>query len=213
MPRVRIIPAVLAKNKTQFTKQWNKVKKEFKYVQIDIMDGILVKTKNSVTPNSVKNLTRLHKLEIHLMVKDVAKYINQWLKLKNVVKIIWHYEADKDIEAITCLNKYIKSKKVRTGLAINPNTSLSKIKDVIKGFNTIQIMGVTPGKQGQKFQNKVLKKIKALRHRYPKLNISVDGGVNDQNFKSIKKAGANIIASGNYLINSKNIKEAKRKLK
>ena len=214
MPKnVRIVPAILVKNKTGFEKQFAKIRKDFKYIQIDIMDGILVKEKNTVTPQTTKTMLRGYKLEIHLMVKDVAKYIEQWRKLKNVKKIIWHYEAEKDAEAIICLNQYLKSKKIQTGLAINPDTSLAKIKDLIPKFNTIQIMGIKPGAQGRKFQAKTLKKIKSLRKKYPKINIAVDGGVNDKNFKAIKKAGANIIAIGSYLQQSKNIKQAIKNLK
>ena len=74
-------------------------------------------------------------------------------------------------------------------------------------------MGVTPGKQGQKFQSKILTKIKALHKKYPRLNIAVDGGVSDKNIKQIKKAGANLIAVGSYLQKSNNIKQSIQKLK
>ncbi len=210
---VKIYPAILVKNKASFTKDWKKIAKHFKYVQIDIMDGSFVKNKSSLNPQSIKSITRNHKLEIHLMVKDVASYTMPWLKLKNVVKIIWHYEADKDKEAILCLNKYIKQQGVKTGLAINPKTSLSKIKDIIKYFDTIQIMSVTPGKQGSQFKTNALDKIKGLHRKYPKLNIAVDGAVNEKTIKKIKKAGANYIGVGSYLQQAKNIKQAINKLK
>jgi ribulose-phosphate 3-epimerase len=214
MPKTtKIIPAILASNKIQFTKQWHQVARYFSYVQIDIMDGIFVKTKNDIIPQSIKALSRQHKLEIHLMTKDVPKYINKWLELKNIKKIIWHYEADKNIKNILDLNKYLKSQKIQTGLAINPNTSLAKIKNIIPDFHTIQIMGVTPGKQGQRFQSKVLTKIKALHKKYSKTNIAIDGGVTDRNIKQIKKAGANLIAVGSYLQKSSNIKQSIQKLK
>ncbi|MCD4760772.1 hypothetical protein K8R42_02650 [bacterium] len=214
MPKTtKIVPAILVKNKVGFKKQFTKVKKYFKYIQIDIMDGVLVKEKNDIRPDTIKNFIRGYKIEVHLMVKGPSKYITRWIKLTNVQKIIWHYEAEKSINSIICLNKYVKANGVKTGLAINPNTSLAKIKNIIKNFDTIQIMAIKPGAQGRKFQPKVLKKIKALRKKYKNLNISVDGGVNDKNFKAIKKAGANIICIGSYLQKSKNIKEALKKLK
>ncbi|MDD5749775.1 MAG: hypothetical protein PHO91_03255 [Patescibacteria group bacterium] len=210
MPKkpVKIIPAVLTKDFKNFKKQWTKIAKQFNYVQIDIMDGILVKTKNDISPTQVKKITQNHTLEVHLMVKDIASYIAKWQKLKNVKKIIWHYEAETDTEAIICLAKYLQKKKIKAGLAINPPTPLAKIIPVLLYFDTIQIMGVTPGKQGQKFQKSVLKKIKTLRAKHPQLNITIDGGVDNQNFTAIKKAGANIIAIGSYFQKSKkNIEE------
>ena len=74
-------------------------------------------------------------------------------------------------------------------------------------------MGVNPGKQGQKFQKKTIGKIKKLRKRFPKLNIEVDGGVNDKNFNTITKAGANLIILGSYLQESSDIKQAIENLK
>lgn len=209
----KIIPAILANNISQFKSQWQKVASGFSYLQIDIMDGRLVKTRNEIKPQQIKTLTKNHKLEIHLMVKDVGKYLKTWSQLKNVQKIIWHYEACTDLVKINKFLKFLKSKKIKTGLAINPPTSLTKIYPLIKNFDTILIMGVTPGKMGQKFQTSALIKIKTLRKKYSKLNIAVDGGVNDKNFKKIKTAGANLIAIGNYLQKSKDLKTALNKLK
>ena len=62
---IKIIPSILVANKAEFTKVWKKVSPYFSYIQIDIMDGEFVKTKNSITPDSVCLLTRQHKLEIH----------------------------------------------------------------------------------------------------------------------------------------------------
>ncbi|MFA6466986.1 MAG: ribulose-phosphate 3-epimerase [Patescibacteria group bacterium] len=211
--RIKIIPSILVKNKAEFTKHWKHISHYFNYAQIDIMDGQFVKSKNSITPDDIKTLTKKHQLEIHLMVKDVKKYIAIWSQLKNVQKIIWHYEADKNTQHIEALNKYLKDQEIKTGLVINPQTSLAKIKSLIPHFDTIQIMAVTPGRQGQKFQSRVLTKIKNLRQQFPKLNIEVDGAINDQTFQAIVKAGANIVCPGSYLQNSKNIKASLAKLK
>ncbi len=210
--KLKIVPAILAQNGTDFKKRWQKIAPYFKYVQIDIMDGVLVKTKNNIRPSGVKALSKNHELEIHLMVKNVSQRILVWLQLKNVRKIIWHYEAETDSRAILDLNDYIKKQKIKTGLAINPGTPLSKIKNLIKYFDTIQIMGVHPGWEKQGFEKFVLKKIYSLRKKYPRLNIAVDGGVNALTAGAIKKAGANILGVGSYLQQTKNIRQAIKKL-
>lgn len=211
--RIKIIPSILVKNKAEFTKHWKQISPYFNYAQIDIMDGKFVKNKNYITPDDIKTLTKKHQLEIHLMVNKVSQYVATWSQLKNVQKIIWHYEADKNIKHIEAINKNLKGQKIKTALAINPQTSLAKIKTLIPQFDTIQIMAVTPGLQGQKFQSRVLTKIKTLRQQFPKLNIEVDGAINNQTFKAIVKAGANIVCPGSYLQNSKNIKASLAKLK
>ncbi len=210
---IKIIPAILVKDKKEFKKQWSHIADHFKYIQIDIMDGEFVKDKTNINPYIVKDIIKNKALEIHLMVDSISKYITTWSKVKNVKKIIWHYEANTNIDKILKFNTFLKKKKIKTGLAINPNTKLKEIEEIIKDFHTIQIMGVTPGKQGQRFQNKVLNKIKSLKKDYPKVNIEVDGGVNNNNFKKIKKAGANLIAIGSYLQKSKSVKESLNKLK
>lgn len=204
---IKIIPAILAKDKKEFKKQWSHIADYFKYIQIDIIDGEFIKNKTNINPYIVKDIIKNKDLEIHLMVDSISKYITTWSKVKNVKKIIWHYEANTDIEQIKKFNKFLKNKNINTGLAINPETKLKNIEEIIKDFHTIQIMGVKPGKMGQKFQNKVLNKIKKLKKEYPKINIEIDGGVNDKNINKIKTAGANLIAIGSYLQKCKDIKK------
>src|SRR3989338_4560046 len=137
--KIKIVPAILAKDASEFRKRWRKIAPYFNYIQIDIMDGILVRTKNNIRPSCVKKFSKNHQLEIHLMVKNVPARIRPWLKLKNVKKIIWHYEADTDSRAILNLNSYIRKQKVKTGLAINPQTPLARIEKLIPSFDAIQI--------------------------------------------------------------------------
>ena len=61
-------------------------------------------------------------------------------------------------------------------------------------------MSVYPGFGGQKFMPEVLKKIKDLdqikKQKNMNFNIEVDGGINFDNSKLVKDAGANILVSG-----------------
>lgn len=210
---MKIIASVLAKNKRDFLKEWNKVAVDFKNIQIDIMDGHFVSTRSTIKPVEVKKLSKRHELEIHLMVNDVPKYINLWEALPNVKKIIWHYEATTDHDALLCLNDYLKKQKIKTGLCLNPETPLSKINKVAKYFDTIQIMGVKPGDQGRPFHPGTIAKIEKLKNNFPKQKIAIDGGVNDKNFSKIKKAGADIVVMGSYLQKAPDLKKALQALK
>lgn len=49
---------------------------------------------------------------------------------------------------------------------------------------------------GQKFMPEVLPKVRALRARYPEIQIEVDGGVNLENAGTIAAAGANALVAG-----------------
>ena len=61
-------------------------------------------------------------------------------------------------------------------------------------------MSVEPGFGGQKFMPQVLEKLKKIKKiiTYKKLNIDIeiDGGINFDNSKASKDAGANILVSG-----------------
>lgn len=57
-------------------------------------------------------------------------------------------------------------------------------------------MTVHPGFGGQKFMASELPKVKALRERYPSLNIEVDGGLSEGTIDQAAEAGANVIVAG-----------------
>ena len=214
MPKkIQIIPAVLADHLDDFKRQWSKVAKHFKIIQIDIMDGEFVDSKNNFSPRKIKKIVKQHDLELHLMVKDINSYIGPWAHFKNTKKVIWHYEANPDTEDIQAALKWLKKTKVKTGLAITTKTKIKEIMPLVKKFDTILVMGVTPGKQGQKFDKKSISTIKTLRKKFPDLNIEIDGGVNEKNFSKLIKAGANLIILGSYLQQSDDIKTALTKLK
>ena len=67
-------------------------------------------------------------------------------------------------------------------------------------------MSVHPGFGGQKFMPEVLEKIKSLHsikiNKKHNFDIEVDGGINFENSKLVKNAGANILVSGTTIFKS-----------
>lgn len=63
----------------------------------------------------------------------------------------------------------------------------------------VLVMTVNPGFGGQKFMASELPKVKALRERYPDLNIEVDGGLNESTIDQAADAGANVIVAGSAI--------------
>jgi len=64
-------------------------------------------------------------------------------------------------------------------------------------------MSVEPGFGGQKFMPEVLEKVKSLKSiiskKKLKVDIEIDGGINFENSKTVKEAGANILVSGSTI--------------
>lgn len=202
----KIIASIIAKNQKELNERLEKIK-VVKNFHLDVMDRKFV---NSESLNFDFKLpkTKGKNYEAHLMIRNAYSWISQ--NGKKVDTIIFHIESVKHPNQIIDI---IKRKKKKVGIAINPNTSIEKIKPYLDQVYLILIMTVHPGKYGSKFVPSTLKKIKQLRKLKRNLNIEVDGSINDKIVIRVIKAGANMFVSGSYLQKSKNIKESVAKLK
>ena len=189
------------------------------YFHIDVMDGNFVKN-NTIElmeryADSLKNITNIP-LDIHLMVKDIKKYVDEFASCMPR-NITFHIEATENKEQAIQLIKYIKEQDCKVGIAVNPETDITEIYDLIPLVHNVMIMTVEPGKGGQTFITDMTKKIAKLKSYITDNNldteIEVDGGINLDNIQEVKNAGADIAVVGTFLINSKDYKDTINKLK
>ena len=166
------------------------------YIHLDVMDGIFVENK-TYTYEEFYNITRFSKKpkDIHLMVSDVKKYIDDFSKF-NPEFITFHYEATSDV--ISVIN-YIHSLGMKAGMSIKPQTDVSEIIDYLENLDLILIMSVEPGRGGQSFIEDSIKKIEQLYILREKGNynyvIEVDGGINNQTIKKCNQADICVVGS------------------
>lgn len=126
------------------------------------------------------------------------------------------------------------------GIAIKPDTSVDVLWDILENsekrelpdvsniniyelsearfasnitFKMVLVMTVYPGFGGQKFMASELPKVKALRDKYPDLNIEVDGGLAEGTIDQAAEAGANIIVAGSAVFGAKDPAEVIQKLR
>lgn len=169
-------------------------------IHIDIMDGKFVDNKTWTT-SEVKKIVSYSSLplDVHLMVKDPAKYIEDYALL-NTTNLIFHYEAVKDIESMISL---VKEYGLKVGIAINPETSEEVLFPYLKDIDVALVMSVVPGKSGQSFIENTPSKIKNLKEEIirqgVKTIISVDGGINDETGLLCKEAGVDMLVSASYI--------------
>ncbi len=71
---------------------------------------------------------------------------------------------------------------------------------VLANADQILLMSVKAGFGGQKFMSEVFDKIKKLRARGFEKEIEIDGGVNLDNVVDLKKAGADIVVAGSFIL-------------
>ena len=130
------------------------------FIHLDIMDGKFVENK-TFTFNEIKKLVNFSnkKLDVHLMVKNPLKYIEDYALL-NTEYITFHYESVNN--HIDIINK-IKEYGLKVGISIKPKTDVSEIENILKYLDLVLIMGVEPGKSGQEFKESTLDKIEKLK--------------------------------------------------
>jgi len=198
MNSIKIAPSILS---ADFSQLGNEIKRLEKagadMIHVDVMDGHFVPNL-TIGPPVIKALRKYSSLpfDVHLMISPVHKYIKNFADAGADIITI-HPEATQNIEESI---KLIKSLNKKVGLSLNPNTPINVINNFLDKINLVLIMSVYPGFGGQKFMPEVLKKIKDLDQikKQKKINfdIEVDGGINFDNSKLVKEAGANILVSG-----------------
>jgi len=208
---VEIIPAILVHTKAELKEKLKKVEKLVKTVQIDIADGFFVPN-TTIQAAQFRHIKVKPKLEIHLMVKNPIKYIVDYSKI-GAHRIIFHYESCKDDKEVERLIDIIKFKKIKTGIAISPQTPASKIKKFLDKIEVVQVMPIYPGFAGQRFMSSQLAKVRQIRKWNKKTAIQIDGGVHPGTASKCVHAGATRLAAGSYLWKSENIKKAIMELK
>lgn len=189
------------------------------YFHIDVMDGKFVKnnTYNDMLEVSsyIKRISNLP-IDVHLMVEDVKKGINDFSSVEPNV-ITFHLEACKDEkEVFECIN-LIKENNSKVGISVKPNTPIEQIYKYLPYIHTCLVMTVEPGKGGQTLLSEMINKIKTLKKYIDdnnlEIDIEADGGINLNTCEAVKEAGANILVSGTAILMAKDYKEIIDELK
>ncbi len=198
------ISASLLAIRNNIVEEVKKLEKEnIPFFHLDIMDGKFVKNKTWTVRELATILDGTTKIrDMHLMVKDVCKYVDEYLCLKPRI-ITFHLEAVDDIEKTI---NYIKKYNIKVGIALNPETNLDLLLPYLKKIDLVLVMTVEPGASGKPFIKRAANKINELKvlrdyNKYHYL-IEVDGGLNPKTISYVKKA--DIFVVGSYLMNTDN---------
>jgi len=206
MKKIQISPSILSADFSQLRTEIKRLEEGgADMIHIDVMDGHFVPNL-TIGPPVIKNLRKYSKLpfDVHLMISPVHKYIRNFADAGADIITIHPEATDSLINSI----KHIREFKKKIGVSLNPNTKVDVITNILDQIDIVLIMSVFPGFGGQKFIPDIISKIEELNKIKNKKNlhfeIEVDGGINFTNYKSVIKAGANILVSGTTIFKENN---------
>lgn len=192
-----IAPSVLTCDFATLYESVAVIEKHADMLHLDVMDNAFVPAL-TFGPKMVEDVAKKTSLPIdsHLMIVNPDEHVHDYIDAGSS-SITFHIEAANDPVGTA---RKIRKRKIKAGLAINPDTSIGDAFEILSEFDVIMLMSVHPGAGGQKFIEHVLEKIERVREYISRqeldIRVQVDGGVKLENIERISKAGADIFVAG-----------------
>lgn len=184
------------------------------FMHLDVMDGHFVPNITFGAPviKAVRSYTDVP-FDVHLMISEPLKYIDDFADAGADI-ITFHVECDSDIQQT--IDK-IKSRGVKPGLVIKPNTPASAVFPYLKDLYMVLVMTVEPGFGGQSFMEDMLPKVSQLKKQAEKENlkllIEADGGISCDTIGKASKAGVDVCVAGTAVFKARDSAAAIEELK
>ena len=201
-----VAPSLLAANFNKLGEEVEMINRsEADFVHCDIMDGVFVPNISFGIPViQAVNQISTKPLDVHLMIVNPDKYINDFYKAGASV-ITVHYEACTHLHRVI---QQIKNLGIKASVCLNPHTPVALLEDIIPELDMVLLMSVNPGFGGQLFIENTYRKVIALKDLILKRNsntlIEVDGGVNFEVGKRLYELGVDILVAGSFVFNADN---------
>lgn len=205
---IEIIPSLLVESAAEFERKLRLVEHDCETVHVDILDGSMFGNTSWHDARAVAAMrTNVH-YELHLMVENPLPIIEAWHEhVKNTRRAIVHAEISRPFG--TVIEHVRDFLKMEAGVAINPETPLKDVENVLHSVEQLLVMSIHPGKSGQPFVGDyILEKIRDARNHRADLAIEVDGGVTMELLPRLVEAGATRVCAASAIFSTADPKEA-----
>ena len=212
---MKIAPSLLS---CDFSKMGDEIKRMdacgADWMHLDVMDGHFVPNITFGAPviKTVRGYSD-KPFDVHLMISDPLKYADDFIDAGADI-ITFHIECDSDIQQT--IDK-IKSRNVKVGLVVKPNTPASAVFPYLNDLDLVLVMTVEPGFGGQSFMADMLPKVSEIKAEAKRLGIEmpveVDGGIGIDTIAQAADAGVDICVAGTAVFKAEDAAKAISDLK
>ena len=180
----------------------------------DIMDGSFVPnfTMGVMDVQTIRRYTD-KPVDCHLMIENPSSKVD-WFIDAGADIIYIHPESERYVVKTLA---HIKERGAYAGIAINPDTSIASVSDMLNLCDYVLVMTVNPGFAGQKFIDFTRKKVQALielKEQYG-FKVMIDGHCSSEVIEDLSALGADgfVLGSSALFRKGKTYKELIRQLK
>jgi ribulose-phosphate 3-epimerase len=148
-------------------------------------------------------------VDCHLMVDNPVRHFPQIARAGGD-SVTFHYEAVDDVPGTVAA---AREHGLEVGVAFNPETEPEDVAAVAGDADIVLCMSIHPGYSGQEFMPEALERVERLRASLPEhVHVQVDGGIDNDNVRSIHDAGATLLVAGSAIYGREDLPRAYRRL-
>ncbi len=219
-----IVPAILPTSREDIEHKVSLLVGNASMVQIDLVDGKFVGPASwpysegdaAVKFDGDNPLPYLGRIqyEMDLMLSAPEDVVGDWIAA-GANKLIFHAESSttllKTMEEVNTRyghDKDFAPDLLSMGVALNIESDVTLLEPFLQYADYVQFMGIAQiGKQGQPFDERVLRKISQFRSTHSDVLIQVDGGVSLETARALLSIGVDRLVVGSAIWRSQNLKE------